>query len=87
MLRISTLLVSTLVLLLSQAGNAGAQNAATTPTVLTKSVETVSFRPSFEHPGRVESLQTATVRPIIPAQIDAIHVRAGDVVSKRRPAD
>lgn len=54
----------------------------TAPVVLTKSVSTENFRPSFEHPGRIEALQTATVRPIIPAQITAIHVKPGDLVEE-----
>lgn len=66
--------------LAAAATQSGAQQSP--PIVQTQTVTTESFRPAFEHPGRIEALQTATIRPIIAAQITALNVKAGDVVKE-----
>ncbi|MCA0871468.1 efflux RND transporter periplasmic adaptor subunit [Seohaeicola saemankumensis] len=57
-------------------------HAQDVPSVLVKSLKEGLFFPSFQHPARIEALQTATVRPIVRGQITAIHVTAGQVVTK-----
>ncbi|MCK5880824.1 MAG: biotin/lipoyl-binding protein, partial [Sinobacterium sp.] len=48
---------------------------------ITPSVER-SFRPSFSHPGVIEAIQSAKVRPAISAIIKAYHFSAGQMVAK-----
>lgn len=52
------------------------------PVVLTTVVETKSIRPSFQHPARIEAIRTASVRPVVRAQIEAINITAGALVSE-----
>lgn len=63
-------------------GTPAAAQQAAAPTVLTKTVEIESFSPAFEHPSRIEAVQTASVRAVVTAKITAIHVKAGDVVEE-----
>ncbi|WP_380053906.1 efflux RND transporter periplasmic adaptor subunit [Falsihalocynthiibacter sp. SS001] len=58
-----------------------AQDADAIPVKVVE-VKKESIRPSFSHPARIESFQTASVRPIIAAQILKIHVRPGQLVKK-----
>ncbi|MDW4497126.1 efflux RND transporter periplasmic adaptor subunit [Sulfitobacter sp. D35] len=60
---------------------AAAQDAPP-PTVLTIEVARDSIRPEFEHPARIEAVQTASVRPIVSGQITALHFTAGEIVDK-----
>jgi len=70
------------VLALAVSGGSVHAQEASVPVVFAVSVENESFRPSFEHPGRIEAVQTASVRPIVPGQITAIHVTPGQLVSE-----
>jgi RND family efflux transporter MFP subunit len=76
-----TVIAIALASLLASIPAAEAQTADS-PLVLTVAVQEESFRPSFEHPGRIEAIQTASVRPIVPGQITAIHVTPGQMVNE-----
>lgn len=52
------------------------------PVVLVKQAYKETIWPSFQHPARLEALHTATVRPIIAAQIVSVNFKAGDLVTK-----
>ncbi len=52
------------------------------PTVLTHTVRVESIRPSFEHPGVIEAVRTASVRPTIRARIETVNITAGDIVEE-----
>lgn len=57
-----------------------AENAG--PVVLTKTVTTESIRPSFSHPARIEAVRTGSVRPVLRARIDDMHITPGAIVEK-----
>ncbi|WP_238371475.1 efflux RND transporter periplasmic adaptor subunit [Heliomarina baculiformis] len=52
------------------------------PVVLTTTVSVQDIRPTFQHPARIEAIQTHSVRPFIRSRITAIHFTAGEVVGK-----
>ncbi len=57
-----------------------AQDAAAAPVVLVSQAERRSIRPAFEHPAVIESLETASVRSLVAAQVIASHVHPGAIV-------
>ncbi|SFL33606.1 efflux RND transporter periplasmic adaptor subunit [Shimia haliotis] len=50
------------------------------PVVLVQQVKAESIFPSFQHPAKLEAINTASVRPLISAQITEIHINAGEHV-------
>jgi RND family efflux transporter MFP subunit len=65
--------------LTATAQTAGAENR---PVALVSTVEVHEIRPSFEHPARIDAISSHSVRPIVKARIDAIHITPGDIVEK-----
>ena len=59
-----------------------AAQQAQPPVVLIQEAQLSSFRPMFEHPARIEAVQTASIRPIVSGQVTAVHFHAGDIVKK-----
>lgn len=59
-----------------------AQQTQEPPTVLVQEVVYRDIHPSFEHPGIIEALQTASIRPVISAQLIASHVTPGATVKE-----
>jgi len=79
---LSWLAASLLCASLAGPSRAQQQDAGAGPVVLVMSVATQSIRPSFEHPARIEAVDTASVRPTLAAQIKALHITAGEIVHK-----
>jgi len=52
------------------------------PTVIVQRTESGTFYPSFRHPARIEATDTASVRPIVGAQITALHIQPGATVKQ-----
>ena len=61
---------------------ATAAQEADGPVVLTTTVSVQEIRPTFQHPARIEAIQTHSVRSFIRSRITAIHFTAGEVVEK-----
>jgi RND family efflux transporter MFP subunit len=57
-----------------------AQQGGSAVTVLVTEAETRSLRPEFEHPGLIEAVETASLRPLVRGQLVERHVTPGDIV-------
>jgi RND family efflux transporter MFP subunit len=61
---------------------ASAQEAAPPQVVLVQEIKTQQIRPGFEHPARIEAINTHSARAYIKARIIAMNITAGAIVEK-----
>lgn len=59
-----------------------AQDAPPPQVVLVEEIKTQEIRPSFEHPARIEAINTHSVRAYLKARILAMNITAGAIVEK-----